>query len=145
MVKPYSAMHLTYEERVFNYRCSRARRVVENGFGILAARWRVLHTPMQVEPKNVRKVIRASVALHNVMRDKKNHIPRSYLDHEGEDGQIVRGEWRTDGVMRQVEAAGRGPRLTRAGKEQREYLKAYVNSDVGSVPWKDAAVLANPY
>ena len=46
-MKPYSHHHFMRKECIFNYGQSRARRVVENAFGILAKRFQVLLTTMQ--------------------------------------------------------------------------------------------------
>ena len=143
MMKPYSDRYLTHDQRIFNYRCSRGRRVVENAFGILAARWRVLLRPMEVTPENARKVVKAAVVLHNKLRDANPTIPQAELDHEGLNGQIIPGAWRTAGVMREVEAvAERGTRIGQKGKQQREYLKHYFLSKVGKVPWQEDSLAA---
>ena len=39
MMKPYPRLALSDAERVYNYRLSRARRVVENAFGLLQQRF----------------------------------------------------------------------------------------------------------
>ena len=68
LMKPYPRSHLTNEERVFNYRLSRMRRISENGFGILANMWRVLRAPITLQPKKVVKMTLAILVLHNFLR-----------------------------------------------------------------------------
>ncbi|XP_047490323.1 protein ALP1-like [Penaeus chinensis] len=68
LMKPYSNRNLTHEERIFNYRLSRARRVVENAFGILANRFQILLTTMQHHHETVRTIVEACCILHNLMR-----------------------------------------------------------------------------
>lgn len=70
LMKPFSKRNLTDEERVANYRLSRARRVSENAFGIMANVFRVLHTPICLSPKKVEKVVLAICALHNFLRQR---------------------------------------------------------------------------
>ena len=47
------------------YRYSGACRLVENGFGILSARWKIYITPIQAKPENIEKIALATIALHN--------------------------------------------------------------------------------
>ena len=70
MLKPYSQNGLTPERRIFNYRLSRARRVVENAFGILANRFLVFMTPINLAPEKVEITTLACCILHNFLRSK---------------------------------------------------------------------------
>jgi hypothetical protein len=67
ILKPYPNRGLTDEQRNYNYRLSRARRVVENAFGILSNRFRVFLTPINLSPEKVDTVTLAAVALHNFL------------------------------------------------------------------------------
>ncbi|KAJ8937644.1 hypothetical protein NQ318_002158 [Aromia moschata] len=53
------------QERIFNYRLSRARRVVENVFGILSSVFRIFRKPILLEPPRVTEITMTCVLLHN--------------------------------------------------------------------------------
>ena len=52
-MKPFPFRNQPIENHVFSYRLSRARRVVENAFGLLAVRFRVFRKPIELCPEKV--------------------------------------------------------------------------------------------
>ena len=135
MMKPYSSRQLSEEERIFNYRLSRARRIVENAFGILANRFRCLLTTMQQDLENVKSIVLACICLHNVMRIRYPGLQNALMDREV-DNQLVPGAWRQEQLFQEIAAVVGPTSESRRGKRQRLLLKHYYNSAVGSVPWQ---------
>ncbi|KAI5725803.1 hypothetical protein M8J77_020358 [Diaphorina citri] len=69
-LRPYPGDHLTREKRIFNYRISRARRVVENAFGILSQKFRIYQRRIHAKPENVDRIVLATCILHNFIKKK---------------------------------------------------------------------------
>ena len=67
LMKPYPQRNLTHDQRIYNYRLCRARRIVENAFGVVANRWRVLAKRIDITPTRVELVVLACCALHNML------------------------------------------------------------------------------
>ncbi len=65
---PYQYLSTDKAELIFNYRLSRARRIIENAFGILSARWRIFQTRIIAKPEKVDSIIKAACCLHNFLR-----------------------------------------------------------------------------
>ena len=140
MMKPYSRLNMSPEQRIFNYRLSRARRVVENAFGILALRFQCFLGTMKQSPDTVRLLIEAGVCLHNLIRSRYQTLDAGMLDQEDLDHNILPGAWRTDEITEELNTPLRGNRDTEIAKRQRETLKFYFNSEAGSVPWQERMV-----
>ena len=108
-MKPYSKHGpLSYSEKIFNYRLSRARRVIENTFGILVSKFRIFERPIALRPDSVDKVIKAACALHNWQRKTSaEYVQPSLIDAENiETHEYTPGNWRnvhsgglTDGAL----------------------------------------------
>ena len=73
LLKPYPSRQLDISKRIFNYRLSRARRIVENVFGILTHRFGIFQKPIPLEPNKVVTIVLAACALHNFLG---MHIPQ---------------------------------------------------------------------
>lgn len=140
IMKPYAQRSLTKENRIFNYRLSRARRIVENAFGILANRFRIFLSPMLLSPENVEKITLASCALHNFLRSKvpSEYSPPGTFDVENlEDGCVQEGEWRADvgEGMPSINFVGSN-NYSKDAKLIRDEFRTYFNTS-GAVSWQD--------
>ncbi|XP_053380248.1 putative nuclease HARBI1 [Mercenaria mercenaria] len=140
LMKPFGRRGLEREKLITNYRLSRGRRVVENAFGILAARFRVLLTTMQQTPEIVATIVESCVCLHNLMRIRYPGLQQAQLDQEDDQHNLVPGAWRTDEMLTAIQQVRGHNRDATDAKQQREYLSKYFNSAAGSVPWQDRMV-----
>ncbi|XP_057307667.1 uncharacterized protein LOC130645634 [Hydractinia symbiolongicarpus] len=143
LMRPYPGSVLTSEEkRIFNYRLSRARRVIENAFGILGTRWRIFHKPIKATVKNVEDYTLACLSLHNYLRQTDNamYTPQGFLDSESKDEQIKEGEWssmrKNLTTMFQNLNPIRGSRYSKDALQMRNTITDYVNSAVAAVSWQ---------
>ncbi|XP_041377183.1 uncharacterized protein LOC121389579 [Gigantopelta aegis] len=99
LMKPYLHKDMIHEHRIFNYRLSRARRVVENAFGIMANRFRVYFTKIALEPSKVTKIVLATYTLHNLLREEIG-ITTGVADVEDfNTHKVSDGSWRNDPVL----------------------------------------------
>ncbi|XP_011060523.1 PREDICTED: uncharacterized protein LOC105149654 [Acromyrmex echinatior] len=102
MMRPYPREKLTDDMRIFNYRLLRVRRTIENAFGILTARWRILHKPLYMSITNCENVLKALVCLHNFIMlgeehesiNNRQYCTTDLIDIEKQDGGIREGQWR---------------------------------------------------
>lgn len=140
LMKPYPGKNLTEPERVFNYRLSRARRTIENAFGILAAKWHIFRRPIRGSVNLLENITRATVCLHNYLQltDNAAYIPERIIDSEDSAGNIVQGDWRevveNDGGLRNLGRLA-GNRYKFNASKVRNDLKDYFNQE-GQVPWQ---------
>ncbi len=137
LMKPFSRRNMALEDRVFNYKLSGARRVVENAFGILANRFQCLLTTLKQQPHNVESIILACVCLHNITRMIYPGDQNALLDREDENHQVIPGSWPDEVNLQDIEDVRDSNYPSKAEKQQRLYLKHYYSASVGRVPWQD--------
>ena len=139
-MKPYPGKHLDEAQRVYNYRLSRARRTVENAFGILTTKWRILRRAIKANVDLVDKIAKACVCLHSYLQltDNVRYIPAGFVDSEDSSGNIIAANWR-DATEADEELGNlhriSGNRYTYEVGSSRSDFKDYLNND-GKVPWQ---------
>lgn len=142
LMRPYPGQGLPKEKEIFNKRLSSARRVIENTFGILVMRWRVLLNTLYLIPENAEKVVLACIALHNYLQLNKesrgSYCPENYTDWEDENHVIHEGLWRSE--IGHIRSIAPSPSTHRFGGRRpldlRNLLCDYFNNE-GALPWQN--------
>ncbi|CAH1993087.1 unnamed protein product [Acanthoscelides obtectus] len=143
IMKPYAFRNLHGEQRIFNYRLSRARRIIENAFGLPSARFRILRRPIELGVEKLIHVVSAICVLHNFLmtRSKRLYAPYGSFDVENhETGTIEPGEWRQS--IQGLVDLHVNPHLRgnlEAKDVQREFTE-YFHQE-GEVPWQYKYIL----
>ncbi|XP_064635780.1 uncharacterized protein LOC135492963 [Lineus longissimus] len=146
LMRPFPGRNLPQDQLIFNYRLSRARRIIENAFGILAARWRIFRKPIISKPEHVVGIVKATLCLHNFLQETDRakqpaaqYCPPGFVDQQDEQHNITEGVWRKE--------VGEGSALYPIGRvgannydinaaEVRNNLKDYFTSEEGALPWQ---------
>ncbi|XP_050338233.1 uncharacterized protein LOC126764609 [Bactrocera neohumeralis] len=85
MMKPFPySPNQPVLEKTFNYRLFKCRRVIENAFGQLKARFRKIGRGLPVAPKNVNVTIHTCCILHNFLKIENDEIPFSWIQDAAE-------------------------------------------------------------
>ena len=96
--------------------------MVENAFGMMANRFRVFHTMINLSPERVTQLILVACCLHNYLVEKNKSAYTGFCDFEDIQRHIVKsGAWRNDAPLLDMCASSdRNP--NRNAKEQRQIL-----------------------
>lgn len=111
---------------MFNYRLSRARRIVENAFGILTQQFRVFSTPIFLNVNTIEDLATSACILHNIIIDEKMRGARHYDHIDETTASNLDSFIEPDGETHTSEAI-----------QIREMFKNYFNSEVGAVSWQN--------
>lgn len=100
LMKPYPIRYMAKEQRIFNYRLPRARRVVENAFGILAHRFRCLLTTMQQHPHRVERIVMSYCVMHILLSIRYPRQSAQMMDMEDpHTHEVLPGTWRDEETL----------------------------------------------
>lgn len=88
-MKPFETkLKMPIIEKNFNYRLSSARMTIENSFGRLKARWRVLLRKPDVHVDTMREIIHACILLHNFCEKRKEQVSDRWMNEVGDEEKL---------------------------------------------------------
>ena len=131
VMKPFPMSSLTPEQRIFNYRLSRIRRISENVLGIMAQKWQVLRNVMLVGPEKATTIVLAIMTLHNYLcSDQHCMQPGAVDDERGGTEGTWRKEARSTVSWLDLPSLTHGQNYFTNAKAVREEFFSYFNLEV---------------
>lgn len=124
IMKPYNFRGQNRTEHVFNYRLSRGRRMVESAFGVMASRFRLLRTTIELSEHNVKLCVLAICSLHNWLMSIDPDDPIT------NDFELFNDELSGNNIQQNDQNE------TNEAKNVRERFKNYFMSPEGEVKWQ---------
>lgn len=126
-MRPYrrSSTQCNMHNRIFNYRLSHARQIIECAFSVLSARFRIYKRALELQPSVVQKLIKTTCVLHNYLRRNKK-VYEEVRDIPAADF--------TNPVDQFIDLARTKSRSSRIAYEIKDY---FVHKDV--LPWQEEA------
>lgn len=140
MMRPYPGRgELTEDMVIYNYRHSRARRVIENTFGILVSLWRILKKPIEADVDNAVIMVKAILCLHNWLRKEDNdghYLQRNLVDRYN-GATFIPGQWREDIVQSALQSIPNNGSIfsSRFAAAVRDEFRDYFTRE-GAIPWQ---------
>uniref|UniRef100_A0A671S3S7 DDE Tnp4 domain-containing protein n=1 Tax=Sinocyclocheilus anshuiensis TaxID=1608454 RepID=A0A671S3S7_9TELE len=125
LLRPYPGRHLPRDMKMFNYRLSRACRILENCFGILSQGFKVFHWHLQASPMVVDSIVKAACILCNYLRPSDQNSQDDLVQDESSNCTAI-------GLLRHLQ----GNRATIEAHNLRDIYKLYLNSPAGQVEWQ---------
>ena len=142
LLRPYPGQRIPEEQCIFNYKLSRACRVIENASNVLASHWWVFMQTTQSTVEKTDRIAKATIGLHNFLQQANSagYYPTVFVDSFNKTGTMKEGEWRylvgdnNGATLLQDIPPVWGSRPTTSALGVKIIMKSCVNSMEDSVP-----------
>jgi hypothetical protein len=133
LMRPFPRRNLTNEKRIFNYRQSRARRIVECAFGIMVKKFKVLENKIVVGPEKATQIVKAICVLHNLILTREQHSI--------EIQEFINSQEPNELIEQDISRITYCNRSSTAAISLRNKFTEYFNSNEGSVSWQNKYIV----
>ncbi|XP_051170182.1 uncharacterized protein LOC127287352 [Leptopilina boulardi] len=130
--------NLSIDQNVYNYRLSRARRVIENAFVILVAKWRIFRTPILIYIEVIKLIVLATICLHNFIIREEKKLPENLQKYCSANSAGQLGSLEDTALQPLVIPQTKTDQQNLARTIKNHFKEYFIGP--GKVPWQNRAV-----